>query len=422
MDRSKLNEKTHINLLKSAELFLKKESDKSVSIVDALDMIEEIKNKDLNEVTEIYIYEEGFGNTEKDLKDTLTHLITSVISFDYTDENIAYLKEIIQTRDNRKSDIALDYFLKIGAYHEKFREDIFNFVENNTNNFTKNKLNTTAFYCARIYNKSERTDNLFNIVNNLHTEKYSVKENNNEPISKKEGGSNPWEQFQEMVVQEHESAAKSINKVLYDEIIKTAEIIQKTEDQSKLKEIIGNLRERFKSEDLNQVTNLFIYCQRFLSTNEEPLPLPSQLCISIGKLFTYEHLYFTAGKVYSDDEIEGGAALSFLGYLTMHEQHISYVLDFIKENFKGFSNNKKTECVFQLKEILPENEIVKQIVEESGITEYKLIFSTDEDSTSTPITFKHDNNTELNFQKPKTDYQESKPTGPWWKFWSKNKN
>ncbi|OUL60250.1 hypothetical protein [Flavobacterium sp. AJR] len=243
----------------------------------------------------------------------------------------------------------------------------------------------------------------------------------------KENEINPLEAFQKIVLQQHESAHASINKELYNEILKTAELIEIKDDKSNLKEIVDNLREKFKNEDLNQVTNLFIYCQSFLSTNEEPLPLPSQLCIAIGKLFTYENLHYTASKVYSDDEIEGGSALSFLGYLAMHEQHIPYVLNFIKDNFKGFSNNKKTECVFQLKELLPENEIAKQIVKDSGITKYELTFSTEQDSTSTPVTFKKDNfkkeenNAKLNFQEQESNYQKTKLKLPWWKFWEKNK-
>lgn len=234
---------------------------------------------------------------------------------------------------------------------------------------------------------------------------------------------NPLEEFQKMLLQQHENAANGINKALYNELLKTAEIIERIKDKSNVKEEVDKLREKFKHEDLNQVTDLFIYGQGFLSTNEEPLPLPSRLCIAIGKLFTYDNLHYTASKVYSDDEIAGGSALSFLGYLAMHEHHTTYVLNFIKENFKGFSKNKKTECVFQLKETLPENEIAQQIIKDSGITEYELIFSTEEEAISTPITFKIDNLTREDHnkdhsQKPNVPATKTKP--PWWKFWSKN--
>jgi hypothetical protein len=207
----------------------------------------------------------------------------------------------------------------------------------------------------------------------------------------------------------------------------------------KRKGIISDLRERFKNEDLNKITEIFNYCQSFLSTNEEPLPMPSQLCISIGKLFTNENLHYTASKVYSKDEIEGGCALSFLVYLGMHEHHTNYVLSFINKNFEGFSKNKKTECVFQLKEALPDNEIAKQIIKDSGITEYVLTFSTEIESTSKPIDFQIDNiesNLKTNAQKSdltktvtsQTErITDSHPTSdpesklPWWRFWSKSK-
>jgi hypothetical protein len=225
----------------------------------------------------------------------------------------------------------------------------------------------------------------------------------------------PLDKFQEILEQQHENAIKDVNNALLNDILKTAKIVEENEDEKNLKEIISNLCERFKNEDLNQVTEIFIYCQSFLSSNEEPLPMPSQLCISIGKLFTNENLHYTASRVYSKDEIEGGCALSFLGYLAMHEHHTPYVLNFINANFKGFSHNKKTECVFQLKEVLPDNEIAKQIIADSGITEYKLIFSTETDSTSKPITFQIENIE----NSLKTGVQESKL--PWWKFWSKDK-
>ena len=173
----------------------------------------------------------------------------------------------------------------------------------------------------------------------------------------------------------------------------------------------------------------------FFTTNEDPLPTPSILCINIGKLFEEENLHYTASKVYSSDEVEGGSALSFLGYLALHEHHKSYVLTFIKENFEGFSQNKKTELVFQLKNYLPDDAVAKEIVEKSGITEYKLVFSTEEDSSSRPITFrfKNDKLNEVNKSKEdlkstniesdkeitrtKSNNEKIEVKTPWWQFW-----
>jgi hypothetical protein len=230
-----------------------------------------------------------------------------------------------------------------------------------------------------------------------------------------ENKNNPLDKFQEILEQQHNDGIKDLNNALYNDILKTAKIIEENEDKTNLKDIISNLCERFKNENLNQVTDIFIYSQSFLSRNEDPLPMPSQLCISIGKLFTNENLHYTASKVYSKDEIDGGCALSFLGYLAMHENNEPYVFSFIKENFKGFSQNKKTECVFQLKEIFPDNEIAKQIVENSGITKYELIFSTESDSSSKPVTFQIENIE----NSPNTSVNEPKSKSPVWKFWSR---
>jgi len=251
---------------------------------------------------------------------------------------------------------------------------------------------------------------------------------------------NPLEGFLKILKEQEEKIGSNINQNLYGDICRTAEIVNKTEDESEVKEIKNKLLERFKNVDLNQVTDLFIYNQMFFTTNEDPLPTPSILCINIGKLFKEENLHYTATKVYSNDELEGGSALSFLGYLALHEHHKSYVLNFIKENFEGFSQNKKTELVFQLKNYLPDDTDAKEIVNDSGITEYRLTFSTGEDSSSRPITFKFNNYKIEKFNevvKPSEDIKSTEGTNnkentiskslhekielktPWWQFWKK---
>lgn len=246
--------------------------------------------------------------------------------------------------------------------------------------------------------------------------------------------------FLKILKEQEDKIVSNINQELYDDICKTAEIIDKTENEFEVKEIKNKLIERFKNVDLNQVTDLFIYNQMFFTTNENPLPTPSILCINIGKLFKEENLHYAATKVYSNDEVEGGAALSFLGYLTLLENeetyiHRDYVLKFIKENFSGFSQNKKTECVFQLKNYLSDDNIAQQIISDSGITEYVLTFSTEENSTSRPVTFKLQNienseneNSQGQISKQKDDSfekihpkvnEEKKKKLPWWQFWKK---
>lgn len=243
------------------------------------------------------------------------------------------------------------------------------------------------------------------------------------------------EGFLNILKENHNNSVEKVNMSLYDDICQTAEILERTESENEKKAIKDSLRERFKNVDLNQVTDLYIYNQMFFTSNEDPLPTPSILCINIGKLFTEQNLHYIATKVYSNDEIEGGCALSFLGYLALLENegifiHRDYVLSFIKDNFKGFSQNKKTECVFQLKNYLSDDKIAQQIINDSGITEYKLTFSTEEDSSSRPIKFKFEigKNEGLNSSKtestttnniPKKIDEKLKINSPWWQFWKK---
>ena len=254
-------------------------------------------------------------------------------------------------------------------------------------------------------------------------------ENNNEHL----------EGFLNILKENHNNSVEKTNMSLYDDICQTAKIIDRVESETEKKAIKDSLRERFKNVDLNQVTDLYIYNQMFFTSNEDPLPTPSILCINIGKLFTEQNLHYIATKVYSDDEIEGGCALSFLGYLALLENegtyiHRNYVLSFIKDNFEGFSQNKKTECVFQLKNYLSDDEIAQQIINDSGITEYILTFSTEEDSSSRPINFKFNNDKiEKSSESLKTTKVESNKENtitksinkklelkaPWWQFWKK---
>ncbi len=179
MDKLILNKEIHEKIINSSKIFLQRESDNNISLLPALEWIEEIQKDNLNDVTEIYIFEEGFGNTETKLKNTIVHLITSTIACNYTEDNLSYLKNIILIDDNKKSDIALDYFLKIGAYQKNFSNEVLNFIDENYNTFTKNKLNTSAFYLASVYRKNERNMDLFNAINELHSQKYPSQKNEN---------------------------------------------------------------------------------------------------------------------------------------------------------------------------------------------------------------------------------------------------
>jgi len=178
MKKEELNIEVYNKLIKSSELLLKKEYDRSVSIGDAFVWLNEIaSSEDLNQVSDIYIYEEGFGNLNEKLKNTLFHAITSVISFEYSNINISYLENLILSDESKKNDVALDYLLKIGAYHAKFKDKILVFIDQNINVFSKNKLNIVGFYLATIYQKETTVVELFKAVADLNKRKYPSEEN-----------------------------------------------------------------------------------------------------------------------------------------------------------------------------------------------------------------------------------------------------
>lgn len=176
MKKESLSLETHQKIISSAELFLKREQGKQVSLVDAIAWMTEIASSgDLDRVTNIYIYEEAYNETEKALKHTILHAITSIVAFEYQDRNITYLKNLILADHSRQSDGALDYFLKIGCYHEKFKDAVLAFVETNLFAFSENQLNIAAFYLLKLYKEEKRVTSLFHQVRILNDKKYRNK-------------------------------------------------------------------------------------------------------------------------------------------------------------------------------------------------------------------------------------------------------
>ena len=82
MKKESLNLETHQKIISAAELFLKREQGKQVSLVDAMGWMTEVADSgNLDRVTDIYIYEEGYSDTKKALKDTIFHAILSIVAF-----------------------------------------------------------------------------------------------------------------------------------------------------------------------------------------------------------------------------------------------------------------------------------------------------------------------------------------------------
>ncbi|GGE40655.1 hypothetical protein EV200_101760 [Pedobacter psychrotolerans] len=177
MKKESLSLETHQKIISAAELLLKREQGKEVSLVDAMVWMTEIaSSENLDRVTDIYIYEEGYSDTEKALKHTILHAITSIVAFEYQERNINYLKNLILSDHSKLSERALEYFLKIGCYHEKFKDAVLAFVETNLFAFSENQLNISAFYLLKLYKEEKRVTGLFHQIRILNDKKYRNKE------------------------------------------------------------------------------------------------------------------------------------------------------------------------------------------------------------------------------------------------------
>lgn len=177
MTRADLDNAVYEKLIFAPELLLMKKSDQSMNPVYAIDWLNEIvENANLDRVSDIYIFEEGFGNLDKARKEMLSHVINSVIVSNYGDNNLKYIESIIVSGNTLKNEAALGFLLMIGVYHRKFRDRIFIFIENNVASFTKNKLSIAVFYFYTVYEKELWVEELLKSVIGVYNLKYKMHE------------------------------------------------------------------------------------------------------------------------------------------------------------------------------------------------------------------------------------------------------
>lgn len=164
-----INQNLYSKLVEAAALMLLKETQPNTNINPAIDCFIEITEKEnLNEVTDIYIAIVATNTLEKKLKDTLLHAITAIIAYQYKSNNLEYLEQIILNKQENNRSIALDYYLKMGRYHDKFSNTVLSFVQKNSVTLSREQLRTTAWYLYNIYPKSNRTINILQSISKLN--------------------------------------------------------------------------------------------------------------------------------------------------------------------------------------------------------------------------------------------------------------
>ena len=183
-------------LWKGAAAFLKHEQTHDGSIVDGLDIYGKVseENDQFNAVSLVFIEANADEDpNNKALKDTLLHAITSIIGANYKKEHLHFLEELAQTEKTGRGIHALDYYLRLGSYHESLRSQVIDFVVNNYTVFSSEQLNLTGFYLYNVYPKTQEYFSLFQTIVNFH--KGIAPEKNENPMGYLEPENKPWWKF-----------------------------------------------------------------------------------------------------------------------------------------------------------------------------------------------------------------------------------
>jgi hypothetical protein len=183
-------------LWKGATAFLNHEQTQDGSIVEGLEIFGKLSEEEhhFNAISLVYIKANAEENPNiKGLKDTLLHAITSIIGANYKKEHLHFLEERAQTEKTGQGIHALDYYLRLGSYHESLRPQVIDFVVNHYTTFSKEQLNITGFYLYNVYPKTQEYFSLFQTIVNFH--KGIAPEKNENPMGYLEPETKPWWKF-----------------------------------------------------------------------------------------------------------------------------------------------------------------------------------------------------------------------------------
>ncbi|PJJ64388.1 hypothetical protein [Chryseobacterium geocarposphaerae] len=166
--RQTINNEVYDEILKSAKFFLQKRKNNIVSeeIVTALERMEEASRiPNLNEITDIYLFESEFGLNSRELSEEFLYIILIMIAQHYKDEQMHYLEEIILTDGKFRGSNALQFYLKIGTSHKEKREYVLNFIESNIDKFPESHKNMVAMFIKGFLQGDRHAKTIFDKLN-----------------------------------------------------------------------------------------------------------------------------------------------------------------------------------------------------------------------------------------------------------------
>ncbi|SHL39874.1 hypothetical protein [Chryseobacterium polytrichastri] len=166
--RQKINNEVYDKILESAKFFLKKRQTNLVSdeIITALDRMEDAsKTPNLNDITDIYLFESEFGLNPRDLTEEFLYITLIMISNHYEDKQMQYIENIILSDSKFRGSNALQFYLKIGTSHKEKREYILSFIENNIDQFPDGHKNMVAMFIKTFLQGDKRAKVIFDKLN-----------------------------------------------------------------------------------------------------------------------------------------------------------------------------------------------------------------------------------------------------------------
>ena len=166
--RQTINNEIYDEILKSAKFFLQKRKNNIVSeeIVIALERMEEASRiPNLNEITDIYLFESEFGLNSRELSEEFLYIVLIMIAQHYKDEQMHYLEEIILTDGKFRGSNALQFYLKIGTSHKEKRESVLNFIESNIDKFPEGHKNMVAMFIKGFLQGDRHAKTIFDKLN-----------------------------------------------------------------------------------------------------------------------------------------------------------------------------------------------------------------------------------------------------------------
>ena len=185
IERKKINNELYENIVKHGKTMLKQKYDKSITLIDAITFFSDVsKNENLNDVTDIYIYEVGLSKNPEELRGVIEHAILSIVTYEYEPKHFDYLERNILSNNIYPGFFTMSFYLNIGIYNKENSDRILNFVLNNLSNFSKNHIqdivNRLSFFPKNnniVDDISTQIELLYGIVQTKQTTKKTVKQN-----------------------------------------------------------------------------------------------------------------------------------------------------------------------------------------------------------------------------------------------------